>query len=390
MADSAQDRTLPATPRRITKAREQGQVARSRDLGHFAAMFAAGLLLVAVAPTLTDGLIKVVRTGLRFDAATVADAPVMYARLLEFTGYLMLVVVPLGVVMTAVGVASNLALGGWNFSWKALEPKFEKINPLKGIGRMFASSQAAMMLKACFLALVLGVIAALFIRFNLDRFVHALSLPLPLAFEHAAGTIWVGMALLLVALGAFAFVDAPLQKFVWLRGLRMSHKEVRDEHKEVEGNAEIKGKQKARMREAANRRMLAAVPHATVVVMNPDHYAVALRWDERAMTAPVVVAKGLDLMAFRIRDAAKAADVPVLQAPPLARALYAHAEVDREIPAALFAAVAQVLAWVFQLRQAMAGKARMPSDLPPVRVPPELDPKNPTHRPNPAAEDESP
>lgn len=378
MADDAQDRTLPATARKIAKAREQGQVARSRDLGHFAALFAAGLTLVAVAPQLTGGLQRMVQHGLRFDAATVADTTRMAVRLGEFIGYLLMVVIPLGLLMSAVAVGASLALGGWNFSWKAMEPKFEKFNPITGLGRIFASSQFGMMLKACGLALVLGVIAALFLYFNLGRFVHALALPLPEAFAHAASTVWAGLVLLTLALAAFAAVDVPLQKFVWLRGLRMSHKEVKQEHKDVEGNAEVKGKQKARMREAANRRMLAAVPGATVVVMNPDHYAVALQWDEAAMAAPKVVAKGLDLMAFRIRDAAKAAGVPVLTAPPLARALYAHAEVDREIPAALFAAVAQVLAWVFQLRQAMAGRGRAPAEPTVLPVPPELDPKNPS------------
>jgi flagellar biosynthetic protein FlhB len=257
-----------------------------------------------------------------------------------------------------------------------MEPKFSKLDPISGVARLFAASQIGMTLKACLLALVLGLIGALFVQANMGRFLHSMAVPLPAALNHAAGTVWAGMLLLLLAVGAFALVDVPLQKFVWLRGLRMSHEEVKKEHKEVEGNAEVKGKQKARMREAANRRMLAAVPSASVVVMNPTHFAVALRYDDGRMAAPLVVAKGADLMAFRIRDAARAAQVPVLEAPPLARALYAHAEVDREIPAALFSAVAQVLAWVFQLRAAMAGKARAPGDLPELQVPPELDPKN--------------
>ena len=374
MADSAQDRTLPATPRKIAKAREAGQVARSRDLSHFAALFGAGLALLAVAPDLTHGLKRMLQGGLRFDAATVADPMRMIDRLTEFLGYGLVVVVPLGLLMMALGVGSSLALGGWNFSWKALEPKFEKFDPIQGIGRMFSLQQAGMMLKACLLSIILAVIAAFFISLSVPRFIHALSLPLPAALAHAGSTVWAGIVLLLVALAAFALVDVPLQRFVWLRGLRMSHEEVKKEHKDVEGSAEVKGKQKARMREMANRRMLAAVPGASVVVMNPSHYAVALRYDDGVMAAPRLVAKGLDLMAFRIRDAAKAAGVPVLEAPPLARALYAHGEVDREIPAALFSAVAQVLAWVFQLRHAAAGQGRMPGELPALQVPPELDP----------------
>jgi flagellar biosynthetic protein FlhB len=358
MSDSAQDRTLPATARRIFKAREEGQVARSRDLGHFAALLAATLTLAAMSTQLTGWLQRLLARGLSFDAVTVFQPERMADRLADSGVELMLVVMPMGLLMMGMGVVAGVACGGWNFSWKAIEPKFSKLDPISGVARLFSGSQIGMTLKACLLAL------------------HSMAVPLPAALNHAAGTVWAGLLLLLLAVGAFALVDVPLQKFVWLRGLRMSHQEVKQEFKEVEGNAEIKGKQKAQMREAANRRMVAAVPSASVVVMNPTHFAVALRYDDGRMAAPVVVAKGADLMAFRIRDAARAAQVPVLEAPPLARALYAHAELDREIPAALFSAVAQVLAWVFQLRAAMAGKGRAPGDLPDLQVPPELDPKN--------------
>ena len=156
--------------------------------------------------------------------------------------------------------------------------------------------------------------------------------------------------------------------------LKMSHQELRQEQKELEGNSEVKGKVRARMREMTKRRMIAAVPKADLVVMNPTHYAVALKYDDKTMGAPRVIAKGADLLALRIREVAGASKVPVLEAPVLARALYAHAEIDREIPAALFAAVAQVLAYVYQLRAALAGKVAMPGGLPALDVPAGLDP----------------
>jgi len=187
-------------------------------------------------------------------------------------------------------------------------------------------------------------------------------------------TVVAGLSLLLLLLAAFAVVDVPLQRYQHRTRLKMSRQELKQEHKESEGNVEVKSKVKARMREMANRRMLTAVPKADLVVMNPTHYAVALKYDEAKMGAPRVVAKGADLMAMRIRDTANGAHVPVLQAPVLARALYAHAEIDREIPAALFAAVAQVLAYVYQLRAAMQGQAAMPQELPALDVPAELDP----------------
>lgn len=389
MSDSSQDRTLPATPRKITKARKEGQVARSRDLTHLAALGTGCLALVALAPRLSDWLQRLLERGLRFDALTVSQPGRMADRLADFGLEMMLFIVPMGLLFVTVGVIASIACGGWNFSWKALEPKLSKFEPLSGTARLFSPAQLGTALKACLLALVLGVIGAVFIQANMGRFLHALAVPLPAALNHAAGTILAGLMVPLLAVVAFALVDVPLQKFMLMRNLRMSHEEVKKEFKEVEGNAEIKSKQKAQMRESANRRMLAEVPQASVVVMNPTHFAVALRYDDGKMNAPIVVAKGADLMAFRIRDAARAAKVPVLEAPPLARALFAHAELDREIPAALFSAVAQVLAWVFQLRKAMAGQGRAPGDLPDLQVPPELDPRNRPAAPSAPAKDDA-
>jgi flagellar biosynthetic protein FlhB len=374
MADSAQDRTLPATPRKITKAREQGQVARSRDLGHFAAYFAAALAFVALAPDALSWLTQAVASGLQFDHRAVMAPQAMQQQLGAFGLRFAMVVIPIGVLMAAVALAAGVASGGWNFTWTAMAPKISKLNPLAGIGRLVSPAQFGQALKACLLALVLGAVAAAFIYTSLPRFMHTLGLPLPQALSHAAGTVGAGVVLLLLALGTFAMVDVPLARHLWLKQLRMTHAEMKKEHKEVEGNSEVKAKMKVRMREMANRRMLAAVPNADLVVMNPSHFAVALKYDEATMKAPRVVAKGADLMAFRIRDAARDAKVPVLQAPPLARALYAHAEIDREIPAALFSAVAQVLAWVYQLRASMAGHGKAPGELPALSVPNELDP----------------
>lgn len=377
MADSAQDKQLPASERKIQKSREQGQVARSRDLGHFAACFIGGLAIVVTAPQTVDWLRTVVIRLLKFDAATLANPHAMSDRLVDGTWQFLTGALPLGVLMLAAGVIASLGSGGWNFSWKALEPKFSKFDPISGIGRLFTLSQLGQTLKACALALLLGLIAWLYVQANFERFTHVLGMPLPAALGFVGNLVWGGIVLLLVALGCVAVLDVPLQRFMLMRQLRMSHQEAKNEHKDAEGNAEVKSKIKVRMREAANRRMLAAVPKANLVVMNPTHFAVALQYDGETMGAPKVVAKGADLMAFRIRDAAHAANVPVLEQPPLARALYAHTEVDQEIPAALFAAVAQVLAWVFQLRNSMTGQGVAPGPLRAVEVPDALDPKSP-------------
>ena len=197
---------------------------------------------------------------------------------------------------------------------------------------------------------------------------------LPAALSHTAGSVLWGEWWLLLPVAAFAAVDVPLQRHLWLKRLMMSREEAKQEMKELEGNLEVKAKVKARMREMANRRMMANVPQADLVVMNPSHYAVALKYDEATMAAPRVVAKGVDLLAMKIRDIARDAKVPVLRSPPLARALYAHVEIDREVPTALFAAVAQVLAYVYQLRAALIGKAPMPQAVPEPQLPPGFDP----------------
>jgi len=376
MADSAQDRHLPASQRKIKKAREDGQVARSRDLSHFAAIAAGGALLASLAPELAAWLKNLLAAGLQFDARLLAAPGAMGERLGELALKMVWVVLPLGATMLAVAVAAGVASGGWNWTLKPMAPNFGKLNPIAGLGRMFSKHQLGETLKACVLALVLGSIGALYLRVQLPAFATLLELPLPAALSRAAATLQGGGVLLLLALAAFALIDVPLQR-KWLQDrLKMSYQELKEEFKQLEGNVEVKSKMKALMRERTKRRMLAAVPGADLVVMNPSHYAVALKYDERAMAAPRVVAKGVELMALRIRDLAKASGVPVLEAPPLARALYTHAELDREVPAALFAAVAQVLAYVYQLRAAMAGRGAMPADLPALPVPEELDPQH--------------
>ncbi len=377
-AQDSQDRHLPATARRLSKAREEGQVARSRDLGHFAAI-AAGLgLLMAAAPQAMQSLRSLLAAGLRFDARTLAAPEAMAQRLGELGLQMLWIIVPAGALMAAVGVAASLLCGGWVWTFKPLMPQFDRLNPLAGLPRLLSKRQLGDTLKSVGVALILGAIGAAYLYQHVEALAGVQALPLPAALGEVGRQLLAGLVLIVIALALFAAVDVPLQLFLHSQRLRMSHQEVKQEHKEIEGNQEVKGKMKVRMREMANRRMLAAVPKADLVVMNPTHYAVALKYDEATMAAPRVVAKGADLMALRIRDAAKTAQVPVLQAAPLARALYAHAEVDREVPLALYSAVAQVLAYVYRLRAALTGRMPLPGELPVIAVPDELDPHHPS------------
>ncbi|MDZ7590132.1 MAG: EscU/YscU/HrcU family type III secretion system export apparatus switch protein [Rubrivivax sp.] len=374
MADTAQDRTLPATQRRIEKARSEGQVARSRDLGHLGALGAGVGLLAVFAPDITAWLNRLVADALRFDAAQLVHAGTMVERLSALSQRTLALLLPLFAAVVAVALTGGLLAGGWNLTWEPLQPKFGKLNPLAGLKRVFAGPQLVDTLKACLLATVLGGTAALVLSRQWTLHAQLLAMPLPAALAEGGRLLLGGLLLLVGVLAVFALVDVPLQRQLLRRRLRMSIEEVKKEMKEVEGNAEVKGKMKLRMREMVGRRMLAAVPRADLVVMNPTHYAVALKYDEATMAAPRVVAKGADLLALRMRDLARDAKVPVLQAPPLARALYAHCEVDREIPARLFGAVAQVLAWVYQVRDAMAAGRPLPGAAPRPDVPADMDP----------------
>jgi flagellar biosynthesis protein FlhB len=379
MADQdAQDRNLPASARKLKKARDDGQVARSQDFGHFVMIAVCGATLVAAAPMLTDWMKQTLMQGLRFNRDAILDPGFMNARLFDMTVRLLWVVVPFGLVMVAAAFASNIAIGGWNWTLKPIMPSFGKLNPLTGLPNMISKDKLIGTLKGCVLAVILGVIGGFYLKSHIESFAGLLAVPLPTALHQIGSSMVGGLGLLLMALAGFAMIDVPLQRYQHAQRLKMSHQELKQEHKEQEGSQQVKQKIKAKMRELTKRRMLAAVPKADLVVMNPTHYAVALKYDDTKMGAPRVVAKGADILAMKIRDLAKDSKVPVLQAPALARALYAHAELDREIPAALFAAVAQVLAYVYQLRAALSGQTAMPADLPELNVPAELDPHNVT------------
>ncbi len=373
MAD-AQNRHLPASQRRIAKARTEGQVARSRDLAHLLPLAIGALALMTLAGPAMRWATDLLGAGLRFDVRALAGTDPMLERLGEHVVRLLTAVVPSGVVLMLASVAAAVLSGGWNFTWKPLSPKFSKLDPLAGVQRLLSTAHLGDTAKAVLLALVLGTVGTLYLTNRLGSFHDALTMALPVALQHVGETLFAGLALLLGALAVFALVDVPLQRHLFLQRLKMSHDEAKQEFKELEGNVEIKSKMKARMREIVQRRMIAQVPKADLVVMNPQHYAVALKYDEATMAAPRVVAKGADLLALRIRDIARDAKVPVLRLPPLARALYAHVEIDREVPAALFAAVAQVLAYVYQLRAALGGRSPMPAAVPEIDLPPGLDP----------------
>jgi flagellar biosynthesis protein FlhB len=372
--DSSQDKQLPASARKLEKAREDGQVVRSKDLGHFLVVLAATGVLMGLTPMWMDKLQKMLSAGLRFDVRSVANGDVMLERLSLWSMQAVMIVIPFAASIALASAAASVMAGGWVMSFKVIAPKFSKLNPIAGIGNLFSKAQMIDALKASLLGLILAFAGALFLYKAWPSMTNLLAQPLPAAIHDLGVTMGQVLGSMLLVIAAFALIDWPLQRFLFAERMKMSHQDMKEEVKQQEGNTEVKGRMKQKMREMARKRMLAAVPTADLVVMNPTHYAVALRYDEASMGAPRVVAKGLDILAFKIRDIATEHRVPVLEAPPLARALYATTEIDSEVPVALYSAVAQVLAYVFQLKQAMTGRTPLPGNLPDLDVPAELDP----------------
>lgn len=372
--DSSQDKNLPATERKLQKTRKDGQGARSRDLGHLAILgMGAGAMLVGAQP-LINHLKLAFRQQLTFNAESVKNPAQMLERLLEMTSVGLAACVVFALVTISAAVISGILAGGWIFSFTPIKPKFSRLNPLAGVTNLFSKQQIINVLKMIFMTIVLSSIGWKYLSSSLEDMARVISQPSPMALAMVGEWIAGGLALLLLVVLAVALIDVPLQTFLFKSRLKMTHQEVKQEHKESDGNPEIKGKLRQKQREIANRASIQSVPKADFVVMNPTHYAVALRYDEASMDAPQVIAKGTDLLAQKIREVATAHEVPVLQSPMLARALYAHAELDRPIPAALYTAVAQVLAYVYRLKAAMRGDGLMPPALGELPVPPELDP----------------
>jgi flagellar biosynthetic protein FlhB len=277
-------------------------------------------------------------------------------------------------MVLGIVLLTAFASGSWALSTKPLMPDIGRINPLKGFGRLFSKQQLVDTARLSGVTAIVAVVAWQFIASHVELFGTLVMQPLESGLGQLGNWLMLGVGLLLLVVALVAIVDFPAQKFLHAQRMRMSHQEVKQEHKEAEGDPHVKSQRRARQREMAQRNSVGAVPRADLVVMNPTHYAVAIRYDDATMNAPRVIAKGADLLALKIRDVAQASKVPVLQSPMLARALYAHAEIDDEIPSALYTAVAQVLAYVYQLKAALKGQGVMPGDMPTPVVPPELDP----------------
>jgi flagellar biosynthetic protein FlhB len=339
---------------------------------------ASGAGLMIVGGGIVKSLEGVLRGSLTLDRTAAFDTPQMTERLFEATSSALMSMAPLLLIVVVVALLTPTLVSGWIFTFTAAQPDFSRLNPMNGIGRILSLHSVIELGKSILKTLVIGGVAVWAIWSSRTEVFALASEPLESACAHLA--MLLGKSFLVTA-GAFALIvaiDVPFQIWDFRRQLRMTREEVREEFRETEGNPQIKQRIRTMQREAARRRMMQEVPKADVIVTNPTHYAVALRYRDDSMRAPRVIAKGVELTAERIVELGNGAGVPRIEAPALARALYAHAEVGRDIPPTLFGAVAEVLAWVYNLRRARDTGVEAP--LPPqeVIVPPGMDPDEPT------------
>jgi len=370
------ERTEPASQHRREEARREGDVPRSKEVDTCLLLLSAAVGLWLLGGALARDLSLFLAAGLTFDRVHAFEPEILLNRLAADLGGVLLAFAPLAVLLVVVALVSPLLIGGWIFSTKQIKPDLSRLSPFRGLGNMLSVHAAAELAKAMGKAVIAGMVALMVVWHQKEALLTLSLEPLNLGSAHVGELLLKGFMATTGALCVIALVDVPFQLWHYARKLRMTREEMRQESKEMEGDPQIKARIRAQQREVARRRMMSEVPTADVVVTNPQHFAVALRYADGELGAPRVVAKGIDEVAKRIREVATEHNVPLLEAPPLARALYRHADLGDEIPEALYSAVAEVLAYVFQLRayrQRGGAYPVAPTSLP---IPPQLDPQS--------------
>lgn len=371
--ESDNEKTEDPTPERIKKSREEGQVPRSRELTTLAMLLVGWGLMAIGGSQLARKLQQLMHNGLAFDRLLVRDPQHMLDQAASLLGIAMLALLPLvgGLYLTAL--TAPAIIGGLNLSGKAIKFNPKKLNPLSGLKRLFSSQMLSEMVKAILKVLLAATGGGLFLMLNKSQLVALMFEPLNMALHDISQLLMLCMLIIILSLIPMVIFDVVYQLWSNWKKLRMSRQDVKDEFKKQEGDPLLKGRIRQLQRQMAQQRQMAAVPDADVVVNNPTHYSVALKYQEGSMGAPVVVAKGSGLIALRIRELAAENRIPMLDAPPLARALYRHCETGAPVPTELYNAVAEVLAWVYGLRRWRKGYGNPPSRPMNLPVPEKLD-----------------
>jgi flagellar biosynthetic protein FlhB len=364
--ESDVERTEPASSRRLAQAREEGQVPRSREMGAFMVLMVAAAAFWMLGGWMIRRMSTIVSRGLTFDAESLRDPQFMMMRLTEISFDALISFGPFILALILATLASPFLLGSWNFSAKVLTPDIMRLNPLKGFTRILSWNGLLELVKSVAKASLIGSVAVYVMWSERGEILSLLTQTLDTGLISAGHLIQYSFMMIVMSMVVIVALDVPFQIWHYHHGLRMTKEEVKQENKEMEGSPEVKGRIRSLQREAARRRMMSAVPAADVIVTNPTHFAVALVY-QGDMDAPKVVAKGMGEVARKIRSIGIEHGVPLFEAPPLARALYHHVELDQKIPAPLYAAVAQVLAYVYQLAEWHRAGGNYP--LPPRDIP---------------------
>lgn len=367
--NSAEERTEQPTAKRLKDAREKGQVPRSKELAATGVLISGAAGLLMFRDQLGQGMGSIMRNGLSVSRNDIMDPDYMVQALGNGIADALLILAPLFVLAMVGAVMTSVALGGWNMSFQVLVPKFDKLNPISGLKRIFSARGLSELGKAMIKFLLVAAVTVAMLNYEAPRFLALAHLELGEAMNEGANLVLFCFIVLCGSMALIAAVDVPFQLWQHNKQLRMTRQEMKEEFKETDGRPEVKQRIRQMQQEQASRRMMEQVPTADVVITNPTHFAVALKYDGEKMRAPVLVAKGADMVAHKIREVATAHGVPTLEAPPLARALFASTDLGREIPGALYMAVAEVLGYVYQVRRVATEGGYMPT--PPN---PEIDP----------------
>ncbi|MCU7800459.1 MAG: flagellar biosynthesis protein FlhB [gamma proteobacterium symbiont of Lucinoma myriamae] len=369
--EDGQEKSEDPTAKKKTESRKKGQIPRSKELTTLFMLIAAIIGIMIFAKDMVEVITDIMRHNFSVERATLFASEQLFTHLKAELAAMLKALLPLFILMLITAVLSSAILGGFNFSGESLTPKLSKMNPIKGLKKMFGTQGLIELVKSIFKILLLGSVAVYFL-WQLKNELYGLSEEtFPAAFIHAMEL--VSWQFLLVSLGMIvvAAIDVPYQIWSNTRQLKMTKQEVKDESKNTDGNPEIKGRQRQIQRDLAMQRMMGDVPKADVIITNPTHYAVALQYDPEGSGAPVMLAKGADLVALQIRNVAQANDIPIMEIPPLSRAIYYSVEIGHEIPGGLYVAVAQVLAYIFQLKNGDVAETDKP-DMSNLPIPEEL------------------
>jgi flagellar biosynthetic protein FlhB len=372
-SDSDDEKTEEATPRREDKAREDGEVPRSRELTTFLMLLGGVIGLAGMGPILYGQLGTVMEQAFLFDRQQAFDTTPMLVSALDSGQRMLFTIMPLFLLLAVIALVAPALLGGWLVSAKAMQPKISKLNPVKGLKRIFALQALIELAKALAKTVLVGGVGAAFLYYNIGKFFSLMTLPIHQALATALMMAAQAAGLMVLSLIVVILIDVPFQLYSHAKKLRMSKDEIKREHKESEGDPQVKGRIRQQQQAMARGRMMSQVPDADVIITNPTRYAVALKYQEGQMGAPRLIAKGADAVAAKIREVGEASHIPRLEAAPLARALYQHVDLDAEVPAQLYTAVAEVMAWAYRLKHIADQGGEVPPTPNNLPVPPEMD-----------------